>query len=331
MRTSPSRLIWRQFAATQLVLRRLLAAVPVLVGISLLTFFILDLLPGNAAVSLLGPDATPQQVAQLAAQLQLDRPVAERYLEWMGDIVRGDLGRSIASGQPVSTLIADRFSVTLELVAFALAVSISLAVTVALLAARRPRHFIDRAAAVIGMISLSIPSYLLAPLIVLVFAVHLDAFRSIGFTPLSESLLGNLSSLTLPTVALACPFFGLYTRFLRGDLLEQIEGQSYIITARAKGLGPWQVLIRHALRNSLFGLITVVGLNLGALLGGTVIVEQIFALPGIGQLLIQAVNTRDVIVVQAIVLVMAIVTIIATLCVDLLYIILDPRLRYESP
>ncbi len=317
-------------ANVRLVLWRLLAALPVLVGISLLTFCMLNLLPGNAALSLLGADATPQQVAQLELELRLDRPASERYLEWMGQVLTGDLGRSIASGQPVSELIAERLPVTLELVACALLLSISFAVAIALLAAGQPNGLLDRVAAAISMIGLSVPSYVLAPILILLFAVNLGVFGSIGFTRVDEGLLSNLASMTLPAVALACPFFGLYARFLRGDLLEQLEGESYIVTARAKGLSHRQVVLRHALRNSLFGLTTVVGLNLGAFVGGTVIVEQIFALPGIGQLLLQAVNTRDGVVVQSIVLLMAVVTLAATLCVDLAYTLLDPRVRYGS-
>jgi peptide/nickel transport system permease protein len=174
------------------------------------------------------------------------------------------------------------------------------------------------------------PSYLLAPILVLLFAMNLNVFRSIGFVPLSEDLLGNLASLTLPAIALACPFFGLYARFLRGDIVEQLQGQGYIVTARAKGLGPWSLLLRHALRNSVFGLITLVGLNLAALIGGSVVVEQIFALPGMGQLLLQAINTRDAVAVQAVVLLTAVVAVVATLCVDLLYLFLDPRVGNES-
>jgi peptide/nickel transport system permease protein len=313
-----------------LVLRRIVAAIPVVIGVSLLTFFILDLLPGNAALSLLGADATPQQVAQLQAQLGLDRPAGERYLEWMGRAVRGDLGRSMASGRPMVGAIAERLPVTLELVSLALALAVSFAVGFALIAARNPGGLLDRATAAISMISLSMPSYLLAPILVLLFAMNLNVFRSIGFVPLSEDLLGNLASLTLPAIALACPFFGLYARFLRGDIVEQLQGQGYIVTARAKGLGPWSLLLRHALRNSVFGLITLVGLNLAALIGGSVVVEQIFALPGMGQLLLQAINTRDAVAVQAIVLLTAVVAVVATLCVDLLYLFLDPRVGNES-
>jgi peptide/nickel transport system permease protein len=188
----------------------------------------------------------------------------------------------------------------------------------------------DKTSAVVSMIGLSVPNYVVALLLVLVFSVNVRIFPSIGFTPITDSIVGNIRSMTLPAVALGLSFFAFYARFLRGDLLEQLDGQGYIVSARAKGVGPWGVLLRHAFRNSLFGLLTVVGLNLGALIGNAVIIEQIFALPGIGRLLLQAVNTRDVIVVQAIVLFMAVVTVLANLLVDLAYAVLDPRVRHRA-
>jgi peptide/nickel transport system permease protein len=167
-------------------------------------------------------------------------------------------------------------------------------------------------------------------LLALVFSVQLSLFPSMGFVPFGQSAVGNLRSLTLPALAIALPLFGLYTRFLRGDLLEQMRGEAYIVTASAKGLTRSAIIVRHALRNSLFGLLTIVGVNLGSLIGGTVIIERIFALPGLGQLLLQAINTRDVVVVQAVVLSLAVVTVLASLTVDLLYAVLDPRVRYAA-
>jgi peptide/nickel transport system permease protein len=315
-------------AALPLVLRRLATAVPVMLGVSVLTFWILNLLPGNAAVTLLGTDATAAQVAQLEADLGLDRPAIERYIEWLGGLLAGDLGDSLASGQSIGSMIAERSAVTIELVMFAVVLSMACAVGMALLAARNPGNVADRVGAFVGMIGISLPNYVLAIVLVLVFAVNAQVFPSIGFVPIHESIWGNLKSLTLPTIALAFPFFSVCSRFLRGDLVEQMEGHGYIVAAKAKGLRPWSVLLRHALRNSLAGFVTVVGLNVGPLIGGTVIVEQIFALPGIGRLLLQAINIRDVAVVQGIVLMIAVVTVLATLCVDLLYVALDPRIRY---
>jgi peptide/nickel transport system permease protein len=218
--------------------------------------------------------------------------------------------------------------VTAELVVLAFALSLGFAAPAALLAAYRPHRLADRITLLVSIGGLSMPSYVLAPLLVLVFSVNLAWFPSFGFKPLEAGVFANLQSLALPAVAIGLPLLCFYTRFLRGDLVEQIYREDYVLTAVAKGIGPWRVLVRHALRNSLFGLLTLVGLNFGALIGGTVIVEQIFALPGIGQLLLQAINTRDAPVVQAIVMLVAVTTVLANLCVDLLYAVLDPRIRY---
>lgn len=321
---------WSAPPSLRLAGRRLLMVSPVILGVSVLTFWVLDLIPGNAAQQLLGPEATPEQLRALELELGLDRPAVLRYLDWLGGAVTGDLGTSLVNSQPVTGLIAERMAVTAELVVLAFVVSLGLAVPVALLAAYRPNRFFDRVSMLISITGLSVANYVLALLLVLVFAVELTLFPAIGFVPLAEGVGANLHSLALPAAAIAFPLFCFYTRFLRGDLVDQLQGEDYVTTARAKGIGPWQVLLRHAFRNSAFGLITVVGLNLGTLLGGTVIVEQIFALPGMGQLMLQAINTRDSTVVQGCVVVFAVVAVLANLAADLLYAVLDPRIRYGS-
>ena len=314
----------------RLVVKRLLMAIPITLGVSVLTFAVLNLIPGNAAQQVLGAEATPQQVQAMERQLGLDRPAPVRYLDWLGHAVTGDLGRSLVSGQPVASQLGGRLAVTGELVLLAFVVSLALAVPVALLAARRPNGLFDRLSMIVSVGGLSVANYVLALVLVLLFAVRLAVLPAIGFVPLSESVGGNLKSLVLPVTAVALPLFCMYARFLRSDLVDQMQGQDYIVTAQAKGIGPWQVLVRHALRNSSFGLITVVGLNLTTVIGVTVIIEQIFALPGLGQLMLQAINARDVAVVQACVLVFALVTVVANLLADLLYAVLDPRIRYGS-
>jgi peptide/nickel transport system permease protein len=316
--------------ATRLVIKRLVLAIPIVLGVSILTFWVLNLIPGNAAQQLLGPEATPEQIRALEMQLGLDRPAVLRYVDWLGSAVTGDLGTSLVSSQPVTGLLGERLAVSGELVALAFLISLGLAVPTALLAAYRPGRLFDRISMVVSITGLSVANYVLALLLVLIFAVEMALLPAIGFVPISEGLGENLRSLALPAAAIAFPLFCFYTRFLRGDLVDQMQGEDYITTARAKGIGPWQVLLRHAFRNSAFGLITVVGLNLGSLIGGTVIVEQIFALPGIGQLMLQAINTRDFVVVQACVVVFAVVAVVANLLADLLYAVLDPRIRYGS-
>jgi peptide/nickel transport system permease protein len=314
----------------RLVVKRLLLAVPIIIGVSLLTFWVLSLVPGNAAQQLLGMDATPQQVHRLELELGLDKSGPERYLSWLQAAMTGDLGTSMVGGQPVTQLLGSRLPVTAEIVALAFLVSLSASIPLALVAARRPNGILDRISMLVSVTGLSMANYVLALLLVLVFAVELGVLPAIGYVPVGRSVLGNLESVALPVVAIAFPLFCFYTRFLRGDLVEQLESQDYVDTARAKGVGPWRVLVFHAFRNSSFGLLTLVGLNVGTLIGGTVIIEQIFAIPGMGQLLLQAINTRDAVVVQACVVVFAVVAVVANLVVDLLYAVLDPRIRYGS-
>jgi peptide/nickel transport system permease protein len=314
----------------RLIGRRLATAIPVLWGVTLLTFLVVEALPGSAAQQLLGPTATPEQVAQLESELGTDRSMVVRYLDWLGGLFTGDLGRSLTDSRDVTAVIFDRFGVTAELVLCALVVSLAFTIPVALLAARRPRGVVDRISMAVSMSGLSVANYVLALVLVYIFAVELAWLPAIGFVPLGESVTQNLRSMVLPAVSIGFPLFCFYTRLLRADILDQMLGQDYVTTARAKGIGPWRVLVRHAFRNSLFGLLTIVGLNLGTLIGATVIIEQIFALPGIGQQLLQAISNRDIPVIEGIVLVFAVIVVVANLITDLLYAVLDPRVRHGS-
>jgi peptide/nickel transport system permease protein len=313
----------------RLIARRLVAAIPVLWGVTLVTFVVVNVLPGDAASQLLGAEASPEQVENLRARLGLDEPFLERYVNWLGDVVTGDLGRSYASDQSVTSILGERLPVTFELLAFAFLISLGLTVPVALLAARRPGGALDRVSMTVSMVGLSVANYVLALVLVWVFAVELQLLPAIGFVTPGESVTGNIRSLVLPAVSIGFPLFCFYTRLLRADILEQMQGEDYVVTAKAKGLGPWRVLTRHALPNSVFGLITIVALNLGTLIGATVIIEQIFSLPGIGPTLLAAINNRDVFVIQAVVLVLATVVVLANMAADILYAVLDPRIRYE--
>jgi peptide/nickel transport system permease protein len=315
----------------QVIGKRILQAIPVIVGVSFITFSLLNLLPGGAALALLGPGATKAGVAALNVRLGLNKPFFERYVDWLGNAIQGKFGDSLTSGQPVSSILHQRLPVSLELIAFAFVISIVFAVPVAVLAARKPRGFADRINITVSMAGLSLPSFVFALLLILVVAVHLRLLPAVGFVPVSQGLWPNLKSLILPSTTLAFGLFCTYTRLLRADIVEQMHGEDYIVTAVAKGIGPWRILLRHALRNSMFGLLTLIGLNLGTLIGGTVLIEQIFGLPGIGQQLLQAINNRDVVVVEAIVTIMAVAVVAAALVTDLLYAVLDPRIRYGRP
>jgi peptide/nickel transport system permease protein len=314
--------------ALRLIGKRLLTAIPVLWGVTFLTFLVVNRLPGDAAQQLLGINATQQQLNELRAKLNLDEPFLSRYFTWLGHTLSGNLGSSFASDQSVTSILSERLPVTFELLAYALIVSLIFTVPVALIAARRPNGIVDRVTMAISMVGLSVANYVLALILVYIFAVKLDVLPAIGYVNPSDGLWPFIKSLTLPAISIGFPLFCFYTRLLRADILEQMQGEDYVVTAAAKGVGPWRVLIRHALPNSLFGLLTVVGLNIGTLIGVTVIIESIFALPGIGQALVEAINNRDILVVQGIVLVLAVVVVLANLITDLLYAVLDPRIRY---
>jgi peptide/nickel transport system permease protein len=309
--------------------RRLLAVIPVLLGVTFLTYVVMNLLPGDAAQELLGANATPAQVHQLEIQLHLNEPFWVRYGGWLGGLLHGNLGTSLVSRENVTTVLGQRLPVTAELLIYAFAGSIVFAVGLAVLAARKPNGIADRISMVVSMTGLSVAPYVLALVLIYIFAVRLQWFPAIGYTSLTQNPGANIRSLTLPAIAIGFPLFSVYTRLLRADIVEQMQREDYIVTARAKGVPPWRVLIRHALPNSLFGLITLVALNLGTLVGAAAIIEPIFSLPGVGAILIQSITDHDVPVVEGIVVVFAVVVVLAGLLADLLYATLDPRIRYE--
>lgn len=311
-----------------MAVRRLLIAIPILWGVTFVTFIMMNVLPGDAADALLGASAGPEQIHQLEVRLHLNEPFFVRYGHWLAGAVTGNLGTSITTGQNVTTMLGQRFPVTLELIIFAFVMSIVAAVPVALFAAHKPGGIVDRISILVSMAGLSIAPFVLALVLILVFAVVIHLFPAIGFVPLSQGLGANLRTLTLPALSIGLPLFCTYTRLLRADLLEQTLSEDYVMTAEAKGAGDWHVLIRHVLRNSVFGMITLIGLNLGTLIGATVIIEQIFSLPGIGAGLLTAINDRDIPFVEGAVLLFGAVVVLANLATDLLYAVLDPRIRH---
>ncbi len=307
--------------------RQLLRLVAVLFCVTLVTFLIVNILPGDVTIVILGTLATPQDIAGLRADLGLDRPMLVRYFDWLGSALSGDLGRSYRNGEPVAQAIADRLPVSLELMILAQLVALGIAIPVALLSVRKPGGLFDRISASAAFGFLAMPNFMLGIVLIYLFSVSFDLLPATGFSPLSDGLWENLESMILPALTLGLIEWTVLMRVLRSDLLTTLK-EDFILLARAKGLPPWRVLLQHALRPSSFTLITILGLNIGGLIGGAVIVEQIFALPGVGRLLLGGIFNRDLILVQGTVSFIAAGFVIINFLVDMLYAVLDPRVRH---
>lgn len=309
---------------------RLLQAIPIILFATFLTFALMNLLPGSTASALLGEGASEAEIQALEVKLGLDEPFLVRYWDWLMAALRGDLGTSLVNGQPVTAVAMDRLGVSLSLVAMAIGVAVIGAIVVATLSARKPHGVIDRIFTFVSTVGQSVPTFVLALVMVFVFAVTLGLVPAIGYVPFEEDPAAWFDSIILPVISLSFPLWAIFCRVLRADLIDQTNLEDYVQTARAKGAGGWTVLVRHVLRNSIFGLITIVGLQMGALIGSTAIIESIFGLPGIGRELLNAIHFKDIPMVSGIVVVMVVVTVIANLIVDLLYAVLDPRIRHDS-
>lgn len=320
---------WRS-QLTRTLAARLGAMIPVLILLSIFTFLLMQIMPGNSAGGILGTNATDEQLAALEEELGLNDPMPVRYWRWITGVLTGDLGQSTLYGEPVTSYFADRLPVTLELGVLSLVVALALSIPVALIAARRPRGIIDRISMAISMVGLAVPQFVMALAAIIIFSVTLGWLPSIGYVPLSDSLWGNIESMILPTFAAGLGSFCGFTRFLRADLEEQMVSGDYVLTARAKGASPWRLLSRHALRNSILGFTTLVGLHVATVVSGSVVMEQIFALPGIGQGLLKAIHARDAPVVQATVLLVAVAVVLANFLTDPAYAVIDPRIRDGS-
>lgn len=309
------------------VVRRLLAILPVLLAVSLLTFLIASLLPGDLAFVILGDQATPENVAALRRDMGLDQPLWWRYLSWLGHVLQGDLGRSFRTGQTVLQAVAERIPVSLQLMLMAEFIGLLIGVPVAIACAARAGGAFDRLMTGSAFAMLSMPSFLTAILLIYLFAVELHWLPATGYVPFSEEPLSNLRFFVLPALTLALAEWPGIMRVLRSDMIATLQ-EDYIALAKAKGLKPSRILFVHALKPSSLTLVTVTGINIGRLLGGTLIVESIFALPGIGRLLVGAIYTRDLVILQGVVLLVACGFVIVNFIVDMLYAVLDPRIRH---
>ena len=304
---------------------------PTLLGISILVFGAMRLIPGNFVDVLIGigPDVGQAQRDEIARSYGLDKPLPIQYLLWLGNTLRGNMGTSLRTGEPVASEILRRLPITLELAGLATIFSLLLAIPAGILAAVRRGGAIDVAIRVIALIGLSVPNFLIGTLLILFISTKWTVLPTTGFVPVSEGIAANLKSLVLPTIALGTLLAASIMRMTRSAVLEEL-GRDYLTVARAKGLAPRVVVLSHAVRNALVPVITVVGIQTGYLLGGTVIVEQIFAVPGIGRLALDAVSQRDYPLVQGTTLFIAAAFVLINLLTDLTYGLVDPRIRVRD-
>jgi peptide/nickel transport system permease protein len=311
------------------IVHRLVLLVPTLFGVTFLVFALMRYLPGDVVNSLLGTEGSfsEQQRATLRRLLGIDQPLYTQYWEWLRSLVRLDLGVSFRSSEPVRSMVFERAGVTIELALLSVLVSTCIAVPLGVITATRRGHATDLLAHFVGLVGLSIPSFWLAIMLLLVTTLYIPwAPKLIWVSPLDDPV-QNLKQMVLPVIALSLSLVAVMMRMTRSSMLETL-GQDYVRTARAKGMRERAVVLRHALRNALIPVVTVIGLQIGNLLGGAVVIEQIFGLPGIGSMILTAINQRDYPVVQGGVLFVAVAFLLINLIVDLLYVYIDPRIRY---
>ncbi|HEX6708897.1 MAG TPA: ABC transporter permease [Rubrobacter sp.] len=327
--------------------RRIFQIIPVLLGVSIVVFFMVRAIPGDPAQLLLGQQATEAQVAQVRENMGLDKPIFVQYGLFLADAVRGDLGDSIVTGRPVTTELAERFPATLELTAFAMLIAVLVGVPVGVISAVKQYSLLDKTTSVLALTGISMPIFWLAMILIVIFFVNLGwlpfpgrlstnvSIPAITGLVLVDSLLAlnfgafwdGLLHLIMPAVALGTIPMAVVTRMTRSSMLE-VMNEDYVRTARAKGVVPWRVVSKHALRNAMLPTVTVIGLQVGLLMGGAVITETIFSWPGVGQIAYESIFRRDYAMIQGVVLYGATLFVLVNLAVDILYAVLDPRVRY---
>lgn len=313
----------------KLIRRKLPWLLFTVLAVSFLTFMLTSLLPGDPARSILGEQATEEALAQVRSDLGLDRPLPVRYLNWLGGVVTGDLGRSYQTGQSVSSAILERVPVTLQLGVTAIVFALIMAIPLGIVSAYRSGGIADRTITGATFALLSVPNFMMAILLIYIFAVYLGWFPATGWTRLTADPIGSLRGTVMPAFALSAVNIAVFTRLLRTDMIATLQ-EDFVTMAEAKGLSTRRILLKHALKPSSFSLLTIVGIQLGAVIGGSVVIEEIFALPGVGRLLFTSILNRDLIMVQGVVLVISVAYIVVNFCVDLLYSVLDPRIRHGN-
>ncbi len=313
----------------QYILRRLVLTIPVLLVVGIVVFTLVHLTPGDPAAVALGPDATAAEVERLREQLGLNEPLYVQFLLWFGDVLRLDLGQSIFLDMSVTQALLDRAQPTVLLTLYALFVAITIGVPAGVIGALKENTIIDRLLVTFAISGAALPVFVLGILLILLFPVQIGILAVGGYTPIQDDLWDHFRRMILPSFALGFASAGLLARLVRSSMLD-VLGEDYIRTARAKGLAMQAVVIRHALRNALIPAVTVIGYLVGTLLGGAVVTETVFTIPGMGRLVVQSVLRRDYPVIQGAVMLIAVFYVFANLFVDILYVYIDPRIRYGN-
>src|SRR5215471_2425643 len=314
---------------TVFLLRRLLTLLATLVGASLIIFLVLDALPGNAAQTLMGADASPEAVQALTVKLGLDQPLATRYLHWIAGMAVGDLGNSYAYGTPVAGLIMERLTLTVPLAIMSMVITVALALAAGIYTAANHNRLGDVSVMSLTQVGIALPNFWFAILLILLFSVKLQWLSAGGFAGWDDSILAGIKSLLLPAISLSVVQAAILARVTRSAVLEVLR-EDFVRTARAKGLSKREVLWRHVLRNAMIPVMTVMGLQFANLLAGTIVIENVFYLPGLGRLIFQSIANRDLIVVRNCVMLLAAMVVIVNFVVDVLYAFIDPRIKVRD-
>ncbi len=311
------------------LLRQIFLAIPALLGVLIITFLLMRAVPGDVVTQLVGLEGNVSQerMDEMRRMFGLDLPVHVQFRQWMGAALKGDLGSSIRTGRPILQDLAMRFPVTIELTVLSLFIALIISIPLGVVAALNRGSLLDAVISIFALLGLSIPGFFLGILLILLFSLELRLLPPAGYVPIQESLYQNLRHMVLPSVSLGLVLSAAITRIVRSSMLE-ILARDYVRTARAKGLSARKVTYRHALRNALIPVITVIGLQFGSLLGGSIIIEQVFSLPGVGRFALDGINLRDYPIVQGAVIIIAASFILVNLIVDLIYSLIDPRIRY---
>ncbi|MCW6033424.1 ABC transporter permease [Pantoea sp. JK] len=310
----------------ELIVKRLLLAIPTLLLVSIMVFALQKLLPGDPVLAMAGEERDPAVIAQLRAEYHLDDPIPTQYFAWIGNALTGDLGMSLRTKEPVTALIASKLPVTLELSLLAMIIALVIGISMGIIAAVRKDSWVDHTTNFVALSGISVPHFWLGILLILLFSVHLQWLPASGFVPISEDVAQNLKTLLLPALVLGTGLAATLMRHTRASMIAVLKAD-YIRTARAKGLLAKKVVLKHALRNALMPIVTLTTLLFGELLGGAVLTEQVFTLPGFGKMIVDAVFNRDYAVVQGVVLVVAIGFLLLNLLADVLYMIINPKMR----